>query len=87
MTIIQNYLADINDITSIRITCKCGMSTSVPVKKAESLRLACPSCETGWFPGLENSQAISKFLSGLQALANLSKNPSALLQVEFPVSK
>ena len=86
MTIVQNYIADIGEIQSIRITCECGMSTSVFVRKAESLRLVCPSCAVGFFPESVDVTGINNLLKGLQQLST-SKNLKGVLQFEFPVSK
>jgi cellobiose-specific phosphotransferase system component IIB len=86
MTIVENYLADIVDIKSIRITCACGMSTSVPVMKAESLRLSCPSCDIGFFPEREDAIGVDNFIKGLQRLAT-SKKLKGTLQFEFPIAK
>ncbi len=86
MTIVQNYLADIGEVKSIRITCACGMSTSVSVQKAESLRLACPSCDIGFFPESLDATGINDLLKGLQQLSKSTKLKGSL-QFEFPVSK
>lgn len=84
MTIVQNYLADIGEIKSIRITCECGMSTSVSVQKAESMRLVCPSCAIGFFPETLDVTGINNLLKGLQQLST-SKKIKGALQFEFPL--
>jgi len=86
MTIYTQYLADIEDILAIRLTCsECLGSVAIPVAQHKRVQGKCPNCHKDWF--LEDSVELGTIETFLKDCAALGKRkPTARCQIQLELN-
>jgi hypothetical protein len=89
MTLEQRYVADVNDIIAIRLTCnKCTASINIPFSQRDYLPESCPYCRESWFiPKSNDFNHTAWLLAGISSLRERGENQPCQIAFELPMPK
>jgi hypothetical protein len=82
----ERYLAEPNDVLSIRIVCtKCGGSTSIPFGEKDYVPEACSYCHQQWFGrGSIDLNKVNRFIDGIRGLRERGDDAGCRICMELP---
>ena len=85
MTYLKRYLADSDEVLSVRITCNtCTAAFHLPISKTDKIIPLCPFCRTKFFANTDiKQQAVIDLVNAITVLKAEDEQPACHIQIEL----